>query len=197
MFFHAFIDVISGQLKAEKRKAELDNNERLKKMMKTIMKQFTDISPMLQVVHGIKVDFVEIQCSKINSPAEVIEWVESMEEFTCLKDNIVVTAWPGVHRLKEISTSDVGYLMKAVNGSSWKGAMVTVYACVGNPLSNTGLEGAKLDEPPRGNSGGGSLGGQGRGGDGQSAGSSDVERSKPGGSRQQKRSCQQYWQVRS
>ena len=110
MFFHAFIDVISGQLKAEKRKAELDNNERLKKMMKTIMKQFTDISPMLQVVHGIKVDFVEIQCSKINSPAEVIEWVESMEEFTseCQKDNIVVTAWPGVHRLKEISTSDVG-----------------------------------------------------------------------------------------
>ena len=64
-------------------------------------------------------------------------------------------------------------------------------------LSNTGLEGAKLDEPPRGNSGGGSLGGLGRGGDGQSAGSSDVERSKPGGSRQQKRSCQHNWQVRS
>ena len=191
MFFYAFIDVISGQLKAEKRKAELVNNERLKKFKKSIMELCTD--------NSIKVDFVEIQCSKINSPTEVIEWVESMEEFTseCQKDNIVVTAWPGVHRLKEISTSDVGYLMKAVNGSFWKGAMVTVYACVGNPLSNTGLEGAKLDEPPRGNSGGGSLGGQGRGGDGQSAGSSDVERSKPGGSRQQKRSCQQYWQVRS
>ena len=98
MFFHAFIDVISGQLKAEKRKAELDNNERLKKIKKSIMELCNNISPTLQVAHGIKVDFVEIQCSKINSPTEVIEWVESMEEFTCPKDNIVVTAWPGVHR---------------------------------------------------------------------------------------------------
>ena len=70
MFFHAFIDVISGQLKAEKRKAELDNIERLKKIKKTINELCNDISPKLQVANGIKVNCVDIQCSKINSPAD-------------------------------------------------------------------------------------------------------------------------------
>ena len=70
MFFYAFIDVISGQLKAEKRKAELDNIERLKKIKKTINELCNDISPKLQVANGIKVNCVDIQCSKINSPAD-------------------------------------------------------------------------------------------------------------------------------